>query len=187
MTTKKNRILDSIIATIFFGVSAAFIYVCYQNQDKFFQIANDTFQITKQELCYLPIGILVFLFFYYEMKDCFFGPLINLMNERECATTGATQHAKELDKNTARMEEDYNYCLNNARLEALKEENIVLQQAQKDADEKFKAAQVEIEAHLSNIQLELEKNTISLQQELILTRQELTESIVKSLQSGVIQ
>lgn len=105
------------------------------------------------------IQIVIFLIALYVLNKFVFKPFLELVDRRDKLTRGAIDEAKELEEKVARIIEEYDAKLAEAKAQAAQERNKIVHEGQQVADGIITRSREETSALLHEAKQKLEKDT----------------------------
>jgi len=110
-----------------------------------------TLGLEPLDIYLIPACAFLFLLFWKTMARLVFNPMLDLIAERERATVGAQEIARDAIEQATRLEAQYEEILNQARVEGMRQKFELLEAARKESEgiigtkEKEAAQQLESE------------------------------------------
>jgi len=109
------------------------IAVIIGNQEVFFEVAEKNFQLTAWDVKMIPVGALLFFLFWQFCNAMLFHPYLELVEDRENMTEGATSTATDTIEEAAQLIDEYEAKMTEARVEAMQLKLEALAQAKEQA------------------------------------------------------
>lgn len=130
---------------------------------------------------------LLFLAFYFVLRNTLFNPYIHILHEREEQTTGKKLKVEATQEKADQLLAQYESAINEAKLKAVKERERALLKAEEEAkvqiDQVKKKSMETVAQEKAQIEMHAAEARLSLGQNVVSLKTEITQKVMASVKS----
>lgn len=176
-----HRTYDTQAIAVIAIFTGLLFYIFWGGNPTVLSIAENTFDLTPEDLKMIPISGIGFLVFCWLMQKFFFARVIALIETREAMTEGAQSSAQDLLQKAEDLQKEAEQKLFDARLAGAQAKMATLNKARSEAQSISDGAQARTAEQLKIGRGEIEARSAELESQLLSQLSQLTDTAVKKV------